>query len=207
MGQKKLSKEEYQEELNKVQANLNLDNETLKNFHANNKLNVQHYDYVEGEFYAYRQFAIVLIIPINDENYTWKENDKYYHFTAGIKDDSKKLSEITKEQFDNYMLAGKQTLLNRISESYNLNMKLLDNSDETYLNKENTYTKSGSSLTFKCKAEQYYGEELQKVNITINYKDYLPTKMVIKGSSTDEWTYKYGSASWNVPDHVRELMK
>ena len=195
---KKLSQEEYQEELKGVQEALVIDNDKLDNVHINSRLNVEHYDYIEGEFYAYRQFALILIIPINMEDYTWKDGDKYYHYKATTANNGQK-SEITKEQFDNYMATGRQTILNKLMEPYNLNLSMMsDETSDIYKDRVNTYSKQGSELNFKCVYNAVKSDEtLEKTTVNIKYKDFLPIKYTSKSKdSNTRWDYKYGSASF-----------
>ena len=182
-----------------------LENEVLDNVHLNSRLNIEHYDYKIGEFYAYRMFALALIIPILKEDYTWKEEDKYYHYSANTTKEGKK-TEITKEQFDAYMATGRANILSELQKPLNKTEELMEDDDSIYKDKVNTYTAKGNELTFKCQANRVKNDtETEKTTITIVYKDHLPAKYTTKtGDSSDIWTYKFGKASFEFKEKTNE---
>ena len=167
------------------------------------------YNYKEGEFYAYRYVAIALIIPINQQDYTWIEDGKYYHCEIRVLDKLTYKKEITKEQFDNYMIAHKQTILNQLDEPLDKIDNLLEKDPEEYVSVDNTFSQHSNKdegYRLSSKAVQSIGDNQTKTTeYNIDFTDTRPTSFETKeeGSNGRTWTYSYGNASFNKPSDSR----
>lgn len=206
---KTITKEKFDEAMVTVKQNI----ENVTNVHIKDK--IQHtYDYKEGEFYRYNQFALLLVVPIAETECTWVEDGKYYHFYSNSTDSKKNENkEITAEEFSVYMLKHKveiQTVLNRPFEE----MKLFDGSNPDYSEITNSYKYSSLeksySLTTKAKFKVTLYEdgqdktEYKDVKETYEFKKNLPSKWTKKLDGDSTWKYTYGKAEFKNPNDNKE---
>ncbi len=199
----------------------------VTNVKFHNKLSVNSYNYKEGEFYAYKMFALVLIVPLSEQNYTWKEDGKFWHYTYNSIGNKKSLTEITETVFEQYMAAGKAKVVEELLNPLSKAETLMDENQTEYKSVSNKYKKNilndQYTLTSTAKKEvitshDEYNEETgeystvidsteeQTTKYTIVLKKGLPIKYSTKTDSEQTWTYTYGNAEFTVPDDVREMM-
>ena len=199
----------------------------VTNVKFHNKLSVNSYNYKEGEFYAYKMFALILIVPVSEQDYTWKENGEYWHYSYNSVGNKKTLAKITETVFEQYMNVGKgkvtEYLLNPLLKAE----QLMDENQVQYKSVSNKYKKNifkdQYTLVSTAKEEivtshDEYNEETgeytpvidsteeKTTTFTIALKKSLPVKYTTKDDSEQTWTYTYGDAEFTVPDDVREMM-
>lgn len=216
-----ISKEDFAAKLEEINQNLNADNEKLKNCRAQSRLAIETYNYKEGEFYSYKYFALILIVPISYGSYTWKAEDGYYHFEDKAAGTDVK-STLDEEQFNLKMEGHKSTILGVFRKPYETAKALMNEDYLNYLQPEgifeytvsyaNKYTKNGntykiiSTMTYNYNADhQESNDETVSMKYTITFKDNLPTKVETErkerdgDKSKDNWTYTYGNAAFSDP--------
>ena len=213
---KKLSQDEFLSRLDDVKGQLTLTNEKMNDIHINNKLNVNVYNYKEGEFYAYKMFALILIVPVTEGEYIYKQDGKFYQIKTHT--DSKKdtKTEISEEQFNILMLERKQSMIDRLMMPVNTCEGLINGTTEQeYKSVKNTFKGSKkklqfvSNVTFDVTTNEYNDEtgvteekvEEKKGKFTITFESNLPKKYINKtddGETT--WDYCYGKAELNLPE-------
>ena len=199
----------------------------VTNVKFHNKLSVNSYNYKEGEFYAYKMFALILIVPVSEQDYTWKENGEYWNYTYNSVGNKKKLTKLTEEAFQQHMNIGKgkvtENLLNPLLKAE----VLMDENQTQYKSVSNKYKKNilkdQYTLTSTVKEEIITSHdecdpetgvctpvvdstEEKTITYTISLKKSLPVKFTTKDESEQTWTYSYGDAEFTVPDDVREMM-
>lgn len=198
--QQSVKEEKFISMLDEVKTTLSSDDERLKDVKIYSNLNTEVYNYKEGEYYSYKMFALIIIVPITQGDYVWKEDGKYYH--AETHTDSKKdrCTEITEEVFLSKMVAYKEKILNKLSEPLNTTYELMEGTDK-YESIKNHYQYDSLEKTYiftsqvENKAIDESGSEiLNKSTITIKYKNGLPILNRSKGESTSKWTYSYGKS-------------
>lgn len=193
---------------------------TNVNFH--NKLSATAYNYKEGEFYSYKMFALLLIVPITSNEITWKDEDgKYYHYKQDSLTSTKTSSEITDEQFAANMTAHKAKIVSELLNPLSKAELLMTENVEEYKSINNKFTKNGlkNQYTLKstCKYEvrtnevydgdtlvSYDSEEKTDTFTIVLNKEGLPVTYTSKidGSET-KWTYNYGKAELNLPEDAK----
>ena len=78
--EKSIKEEEFNTQLASIRETLTTgEDERLNDIHINNSLSTEAYNYKEGEYYSYKMFALILIVPITQGDYLWKEDGKFYH--------------------------------------------------------------------------------------------------------------------------------
>lgn len=205
-----LSKEKFQTRFDKVKANMVETNETLKNVTIKDKLSVNVYQYKEGEFYSYKMTAILLIVPIMQGTYTWKEDGKFYHAETHTDSKKDKLYEITEQQFNDYMVSHKAKILSELNAPVNLTETLLSEQHEGYTSVKNKYSKNMFSKDFKLSSTVTYqsssysdGSEVTEEKTktyTVQFSNFLPKTYSYKdGDSSGKTTYTYGKAEFTKP--------
>ena len=216
---KSLSKEAFMDAYNQAKEYTQVTNTDIKNVHIQNKLGNESYNYKEGEFYSHKLFALLLIVPITTDVYTWKEDGKFYY--AERHTDSKKNidKEITEEQFNTYMEGFRVTLFAKLAEPFVLADNLLSDNQEGYKEVSNKYKKTfkgAYSLVSKVTNEQEnttYDEnnnpvttvETKTTNYNLEFKNNLPAKYYSKvDKSETTWTYTYGKAELKKPSTSSE---
>ena len=198
--QKTLKQEAFASMLDEVKATLSSDNEKLNDVKIYSNLNTEVYNYKEGEYYSYKMFAIILIVPIIDAKYVWKEDGKYFYAESHTDSKKDKLTEITEEQFNEKMAASKEKIRSELSWPVTMSESLM-NGTSTYENVKNTYQYDSLNKTYvltskvQSKGQDESGSEVLKDStITIKYKNNLPILYRSKGESTTKWTYAYGKS-------------
>ncbi len=216
-----ISKEDFAAKLEEINQNLNVENEKLKNCRAQSRLGIETYNYKEGEYYSYKYFALILIIPVSYGSYTWKDDAGYHNFEdKSIGNDVK--SELTEEEFNTKMEGRKATILGVFRKPYEIAKALMDENYLNYLNPEgffdysltyaNKYTKNGntykiiSTATYTYNADHQNGnDDVMSVKYTITFKDNLPTKLETEkkerdgDKSKDHWKYSYSNSAFSDP--------
>ena len=214
-----IKEEKMEEVVNEVESTITSGNFT--NVHINDK--IQHkYEYKEGEFFYYNDFALLLIVPITELVCTWSQDGKYYHYEKYSANEKKnKDEEITKEQFDAYMAEHKKTIAYQLMNPVNASKKLLG----TYQYQETDYTKYKSIKDTSYKYNSFEKEYTQKATgvydltmyedgvektvekedkYTIVYKKGMPVKMTTKNDGDQTWKYTYGNAKFHNPKENKE---
>lgn len=206
-GDKKISQETFAAQLQDVKTHLTVNNDDITDVHINDTLSIEVYNYKEGEYSTYRYFAVALIIPISYGDYTWKEEDgRFYHYHDDIISSHDKWSEITEEQFNDYMAAGKQKLLDTMMVPVLLAEGLMNGGTETYSNAKCTfyqtykkYFKLSATATYKTTDSS--GQEVDaNAKITLEFKDKLPTKFQTQKDGKSTWKYTYGDSTFTRPN-------
>ena len=209
-----IKEDKMKEVVAEVESNVNSGNFT--NVHINDK--IQHkFDYKEGEFYRYSDFALLLIVPITELVCTWKQDGKYYHYEKYSANEKKNVDkEITKEEFDTYMAAHKLTVQYQLNVPVTASKKLLKtyqydeytavkykdvvDTSYKYNSFEKEYTQKGTGLYDITQYEDGGEKTITKEEKhTINYKNGLPSSWTIKGDSEQKWKYSYGKAEFKNP--------
>lgn len=209
-----INEDKMKEVVNEVEAKVSAGDFT--NVHINDK--IQHkYDYKEGEFYRYSDFALLLIVPITELVCTWTQDGKYYHYEKYSANEKKnKDEEITKEQFDLYMAEHKKSVQYQLENPVKASKKLLG----TYKYEETDYTKYKSIKDTSYKYNSFEKEYTQKGTgvydvtlyedgvektvekedkYTIVYKNGMPVKMTTKNDGDQTWKFSYGKAEFKNP--------
>ena len=204
-----ISEDKMKEVVSEVEAKVSAGDFT--NVHINDK--IQHkYDYKEGEFYRYSDFALLLIVPITELVCTWSQDGKYYEELLNMMFDGK----ITKEQFDEYMAEHKKSVQYQLMNPVNASKKLLGTYqyDDPYVTQykevkdpsykynsfEKEYTQKGTGIYEVTLYEDGAEKTVQKEDkYTIVYKNGKPVKMTIKNDGDQTWKYSYGKAEFKNP--------
>ena len=196
-----ISKDEYEAKLSEVEANY----ANITDVHINNRNNTTKYDYKEGEFYGYYNFALIIFVPITQGTYTWKDGDKYYHTEVHADSSKTKKSEISKEQFDTYMTAHKAKILSLMSE---VTLKIHDFMQEnpTTVSKaenEYKYDSFNKEYHFYSKVVETYQDSEgnpEKTDYFVSFKDQKLKEYHAKTGTSDSYRYfSYGDAKFNEP--------
>ena len=206
---KTISKEKFEENLNDVKTHLTWENEDITDVHINSRLNIEVYNYKEGEFFSYKYFAIALIVPISYGDYTWKDGDNYYHYHDDVIDSHDKLTVLSEESFNTYMAQHKATLISVLSKPVNACEDLMSEQPTLYDNVTCKYQQT-SKKVFRLNATGSYETQdssnpeqmvTKTAKVTIDFKDRLPIKYkyTTKTDSEDTWKYEYGSAAFAAP--------
>lgn len=211
-----VSKEKFLNQLDEAKAETAIESTKVDNVQIHNKLNIESWNYKVGEFYSHHYFAIALIVPINYGEYTWTEDGKFYHATKIVGKDLT-TSEITKEQFENYMEGHRATISGKLREP------IL--STESYLyGNDDTYKVESSKLTYQPLSKEYrsvvvtstqepdpnnYEQTItRKRTFTFVFKNKLPKTYTTKenwdGGSEQKWSYSYGDAKFHNPTSSNE---
>ena len=215
-----LSQEKFQAQLDQVRTNINVNNEKLQDVHINSKLSIEVYNYKEGEYFSYKYFALVLIIPISYGDYTWKEDGKFYNYHDDVINSQDKLTELTEEQFNERMAARKAQILAKLMEPVNQAQAFINNQDSLssqeeggedvvvesysiYSQFKNSFSKSYDGIYKMTTVATYYKQE-PKYNTSdgdsktfkFQFKD-LPVRFD-KGKN-DYFKYSYGNSAFSSP--------
>ena len=205
--EKTISQDEFASKaVNEAERYLAQESDKITNVHIKTKLQYT-YDYKEGEFYRYYMFALIVIVPLTELECVWKEDGKYYRYVDYSAQDNKHVDkEITKEEFDTYMAAGKTSILTRLTDPVTRVKELMNNAIPYYETAEynNTYKYSSSdkvyTLTSSVTRPANYGsEETTTDKYTIKFKNSLPTKYSYKNDGEQTWEYSYGKAKFTNP--------
>ena len=202
-----LKQEDYEAKLQEVKTHLveHADEITNIRIQDTNKLGQESYNYKEGEFYCHSYTdGVILIIPTTAKVATWKEGDKYYHgenynfFKTDVV-----THEITKEEFDAYLLAGKNTIMEQLMYPVTRAEALI--SGEAYPEghkPENKFVKTYKG-EFKLSSTEPYQvsseSEWQTRKVTIMLKGDMPLKYITKEDSEKGWNYQPGKAKVDIP--------
>lgn len=199
----------------------------VTNVKFHNKLSVNSYNYKEGEFYAYKMFALILIVPVSEQNYTWKENGEYWHYTSNSIGNKKTLTKIDEETFNSMMAAHKATITAELLNPLLKAEQLMDENQTEYKSVSNKFKNNmfngQSSLQSTAVKEVVTSQDdcdaetgqcttvvdnttEETTKYTIALKKSLPVKYTVETDSEQTWTYTYGNAEFTVPDDVREMM-
>lgn len=223
----KIKKEEFLEKLEGVNQALVLENDKLNDVHAVSRLSIETYNYKKGEYYAYKYFALILIVPVSYGTYTWKDGDTYKYFDDKTIDSQDKKGEIDEATFNARMEGHANSVLKLLRNPYSIAKVLAEENAENGLifgmpeyysvtSYSNKFTKKNSKGTFKITStvtytfdEATYGtndSDTLSETFTIEFnKDNLPVKYETekknrKGDKTkDNWTYSYGDSTFNDP--------
>ena len=208
-----VSQDKMKDQINEVESNINQGNFT--NVKIKDKLQYK-YDYKEGEFYRYSDFALILIVPYTELVCTWQENGHYYHYEKySINEKKNKDEEITKEQFDAYMADHKKTVQTQLNnpikeakkllgtytyEEYELRYKEVADVSCKYNFFEKEYTLKGTGIWEETIYEDGVETTKQKEQKdTLKFKKGLPTEWSYKNDGDKKWTYSYGKAEFKNP--------
>lgn len=198
-----LSKAKFESNLEQVVNNINAGQ---KNVAIRDRLGTTAYNYKEGEFYSYHYFVVALILPIEESNMTWKDEDgKYYHYTYNNLNKTKKLVEIDETTFNTYMQGHKETIHNLLMEPVNTTYDLLNENKDKYTSVSNQLKKDMFSNEFYIKSKVTYrvqnGDtyENHQKTITIKYKNNLPIEHTSKEDGTSTRKFSYGDAKFSKP--------
>ncbi len=194
--EKAINKEQFLEAVKNSQAVLE-SGEKVTNVRIRQGIQYS-YDYKEGEFYRYHDFALILAETV----IVWKEENKYYRYVNYTYTDKYNFDgEISKEQFDEYMGAGKKDLIKVLNNPLEKAGKIANNSDDavTY-DATFKYSSMDKQYTLKATGKSLTSEE--EYQYTIKIKNNLPTeyKYNLNGSKSDTtWKYQYGKAELTKP--------
>ena len=119
-------------------------------------------------------FALILIVPVTQGTYTWKENDKYYHAETHTDSKKNKKTEITKEQFDTYMLGHKAKMISMMEDVTGKIKNLMQDKPEGGITATNEYKYDGfnSEYHFYSKAKVPTGTEYNPDTDQMEYTNY-----------------------------------
>ena len=206
---KAMKQEVFEEKLAEVKTQLVEHSDEITNMRIadTKKLGQESFNYKEGEFYCHSYTdGVILFIPTTAKVATWKDGDKYYHgenynfFGTDVK-----THEITKEQFDNYLLAGKTAIMERLLSPVTKAEQLIDGSTYEEGHKPVNSFSTNMRGEIKMTSKEYYkvsseDTEWKERNITLLFKDNLPIKYTSKESdSSSGWTYGKGKAKLDIP--------
>ena len=165
---------------------------SVTNVRIRNK--IQHsYDYKEGEFYRYHNFALILA----ETECVWKENGSYYHYVNYTWTDKYNTDkEITKEEFDTLMSKCKNEVIKTLLVPVQRAFDIID--DPAY---ETTCKSSSGTYTMKSAKPNTAseGETSNEEKYTIKFKNNLPTNYKIDINGEQDWKYQYGKAEFINP--------
>ena len=200
----------------------------VTNVKYHNKLSVSAYNYKEGEFYAYKMFALALIIPISEQNYTWKEDGKFWHYHYSSFGNKKTLTQLSEEDFNTMMTNHKASIVEDLLNPLLKAEVLMDENQTDYKSVKNEYKQkvfkkqyvlNSTAVEEIVTTHDEYNEETgeytpvvdsteektTKYSIALG-KDSLPATFTTTTDSETKWTYTYGNAEFTVPEDVREMM-
>ena len=196
---KKINEEQFREKYNETVTYLSSVDNVPSNIHIQNKAGATKYDYKEGEFYGYYNFALLILVPVTGGEYTWKEEGKFYHAEKNMFDNKKSYKkEITEEQFNTYMAGHKNKMLEELQMPLNMATILL-NGGENYENIRNTYYSVGKTGWKLSSKAEYVSDNNKTYSYTIQFNNNLPVKYTSKGDSETVWKYSLGKAKLSVP--------
>ncbi len=205
---KSMKQEDFVAKLNEAKAYLTEHADEIKNIRIKdtNKLGSEMYNYKEGEFYSHTYVdGVILFIPTTAKVATWKEDGKYYHgenynfFKTDVP-----TKEITEEEFNTYMAAGKATIMEQLMYPIARAEGLIDGS--TY--EEGHKPENKFILTYKgeaqLKSKEYYklsseDTEWKERTITVGLKNNLPVRYITKDTSEKGWNYTLNKAAVDIP--------
>jgi len=167
------------------------------------------YRYKKDEFYSFRDVALVIIVPINIQDFTWKENDKYYHCEIRLSDDRTYKKEITQEQYVSYMDKHRQSMKDLLMNPVEIGNERINNQDKfkSVLNKC-YYDKSIKQYRFESQAT-IAGEEGQedKTSVFIMWFDenrpYSYAETISGESGSTTWNFTYDATQFEQPSDPR----
>lgn len=205
-----ISKEAFLQTFDAMNASLKaagteFDNVTIKQ----KSLFTNDYNFKRGEFYVHRNIGLALIIPINQQEYTWKDGDKYYHAVISVLDDLTYLKTIDETSFRTYMTAHEATIMNLLSGPVQTTQdRMAEQPPSQYVSIENSfYKESGTGYTkFESSAQVIEGDGSNETPDT--YSFWFDEKRPYgynhkEGNSDTTYNFTYGEASFNPPQDER----
>ena len=197
---KGISQDEFLPKKEASEAYLSDANNCPTDIHIQNKGGVEKYDYKEGEFYTYRMFALILIVPVTSGTYTWKEDGKYYHAETHTDSKKNKKSEITEEQFNTYMLQHKAKIMSELNVPLARVNDLLNPNEEIYSSVDNKFYALGDTGWKMISKVSYVDENAKDAKITIEFNHDLPVKYTTKTDSESYYKYELNKATLVPPN-------
>ena len=194
---KTISSDDFISYLNDAEASVSVESSNLNNVRISNALNVEQFNYKEGEFYYYNYFVFALILPIASKEVTWKENGKFYHYTYSSITGKTTDTEITEEQFNTYMLGHKAKISAELLKPYTTSKAYIAGTDEGYLDYTVKCQKSGLNYRMVASKKGPSTSDSSKTvtyTTTITFANKLPKKWENKGEGKSYWDYNFGDA-------------
>lgn len=204
---KEIEETTFTEGFNALKTSINSEDDVYKNVRIRLNSDFTHeYNYKENEYYSYLSHEMVLFVPNPVEHYTWKEKDKYYHAEVHLEDDLTYKKEITKIEFDVYMLNHKNSIMEEIQKVItNTENRLMDHEElQDYTNKY-FFRKNGKQYKLESTGFISKNEELKNsYYVRFDSKKPLKCKYVDEQKNiSEEWIYTYGNAVRSLPTDSR----
>lgn len=209
---KKIGEDTYKEKLHAAEDYIANNGGEIKNINIHNKNNHDVYNYKEGEFYCHYERAI---LTYTGQEYVWKEGDKYYRYHNGWFQ-SETCVEITKDDFDAKLAAGKLEVLAELNKPLLRAEQLMNENQEEFKSVSNKFYQPTfkKQLVLESAVTYDYTENEEtkegKGTFTISIKDNLPLSYVSKdfeGSySNTTWSYTLNKANTEIPENIRNKM-
>ena len=192
-GDKAITKEEYDAYIDECNEVIATDIPT--NIHINDYSKTNVYDYVEGEYYSYRMFALIIFVPVTQGKYVWKDGDHYYKAETHTDSSKNTKSEIDEETF-NILMAGYKESLRAMLLSYANEFKNLEE-DENHVELTKNYYSLSNGVKGTASYTDYNGVTKRVTSII---KNNYPVKYVTKDKDgTSGQYFDYGKASFTEP--------
>lgn len=190
---KTVSKENMIKVLEEAESAFMSEQSLFTNVRIRNK--IQHsYDYKEGEFYRYHEFALIYY----QTECIWVENGEYYHYLVdGWNSKLNVDAKVSKEEFDELMGKAKNKITNELFRPIDKAYQIATKDDPTF---KNTYKSNSGTYTVKSERQYVTSEgQSETEKYVIKFKNNLPTRYQINNNGEQDWKYQYGKAEFINP--------
>ena len=199
----------FKGKLAEAEANLAMTSDKLpEQLHYDVKGNTSTYDYKEGSYYRHTTWGLILIVPFSTNTSTWEKDGHYFHYVYDSLAKKETYSEITLEQFNTYMSAGKEQMRSLFLEPINKTKELMSYEDGTVVQETALY----SSVTNKyyAKGDNYFkiaskavnkSDEETVTNFTIEFENgFVKKYQSVTGNSKTINNYRINYSQFSEPE-------
>ena len=167
------------------------------------------YNYKAGEFYSFKQFNLIVVVPINIGHYYFKEDGRFYHIEVHTSGDPTK-REIDETTFNLKLKEGRESMISRLARAYQELDGLFAGSQDRYQGIDLRYTRSfdRSKVFLNGTATEISSSGESKVETAHTYaltiQSGLPVHYENKSDNgTDSFDIAYGNAELTLPELER----
>lgn len=208
---KEIEKEQYLEELARVEQSISVGFNSLDQLKINSHTIVKdEYDYKAGEFYCYKYFVLALIVPVTRESYVYKDEGKYIHSEYYTIESQNYCKEVNEESFNAALINGRNTMKNFAMQHLN---GIKANINDEYsgdgmsdIEKHYYFSESTNEYKFVFSYNMEVDSKKEKRDIIYITKDSFPSIYETKtdGKTSSKYVYTYDDASMITPPEKRE---
>ncbi|MCR5348247.1 MAG: hypothetical protein K6E59_01400 [Bacilli bacterium] len=166
------------------------------------------YQFKRGEFYAYRNIGLALIIPINRQNYTWREGDHFYQAQVSTLDNLTWFKEISESAFNAAMEENFRTIQNMLLDyTREVDERLQVPVSDRFTSISNSYFKENNGR-YKIESDARESVNDQSSEEENNFSIWFDTERLHgsyhkQNSSETTWHITYGDAQFTRPSDAR----